>query len=54
MGLAKPGEICGLTGTAPVLDLQEAAGLVFEGSGTEPNRFSNPNPDCWRVTRTHC
>jgi len=28
MGLVKPGETCGLTGTGPGLDRQEAAGLV--------------------------
>jgi len=46
MGLAKPGEICGLTGAAPVLDLPEAAGLVFGRfwNRTEPFLHSKRGP----------
>jgi len=54
MGLAKPGETRGLTGTGPGLGRQASAGRVLDGSGTEPTRFCGPNPDHWRVTQTHC
>jgi len=55
-GLAKPGKSHGLPGRGPVLDSQEATGLVgfLDGSRSKLNHFSVLNLDHQQVTQTHC
>jgi len=52
-GTTQPKHCCFMTGpgnnptnTKPV--------AVLAWSRTELNHFAGPNPNCWRVTRTHC
>ena len=39
-----------MSGPRPIPTKTEP-GWFSDGSGTEPNRFSGPNPDRWRVSR---